>query len=258
MSVPCGHCLECLEEKRQAWCFRLDQELRACNVSYFVTLTYDDEHLTYADDQPCLVKRDLQLHFKSIRKRLEARTVKYFAVGEYGLEFSRPHYHYLIFYHGIQSRFDIFKIIKDCWTLGFSKVLPVSGAQGYVTKYVLKLDNRDFLVKPFSMISNGLGISYLTDSMIAFHKKNLLSFATKPGGYRITLPRYYKDKIFNSGQKLIMKKRADMHRHDLELARLKRIDFQFDLGLNPFQKMVENYQNRLYRSIHLYKNKRKL
>ena len=221
-------------------------------------MTYDDAHLPYTDDQPCLVKRELQLHFKSLRKRLEPRSCKYFAVGEYGEAGARPHYHYLLFYKGQKDRFDLLKLIKECWDKGFSKVLPVSGAQGYVTKYVLKLEKRDFIVKPFSMISNGLGISYLSDSMKVFHKTNLQNFAIKPGGYKTTLPRYYKDKIFTSYEKLLMKKRSDMFRHDVELKKLRLIDFQLDYGVNPFKKMIDLYQLRLYKTIDLYRQKKKL
>lgn len=213
--------------------------------------------MTFADDQPCLVKSDLQKHFKRIRKQIEPRTLKYFAVGEYG-KGGRPHYHYLLFYKGEMDRFAIMKLIKQEWQFGFTKVLPVNGAQGYVTKYVLKFDNREFLVPPFSMISQGLGIAYLSDSMITFHRKNLLSFAYKPGGFKISLPRYYKDKIFNGYQKLMLKKRADLYRHDVELKRLSRLDFQVDLGLNPFSKTCELYQRRLYQSIKMYRDKRKL
>ena len=41
-SVPCGKCLECLQEKKQEWCFRLDIEKRYSDASFFVTLTYED------------------------------------------------------------------------------------------------------------------------------------------------------------------------------------------------------------------------
>lgn len=258
MTVPCGKCFECRQAKKQEWCFRLDQELRLSQVSFFVTLTYDDDHLPWADEQPCLCKSDLQKHFKRLRKKIEKRSLKYFAVGEYGDHGARPHYHYLLFYSGQKDRFEIMRLIKDDWTFGFSKVLPVKGAQGYVTKYVLKFEDREFYVPPFSMISQGLGIGYLSDSMKVFHQKNLQSFAIKPGGFKITLPRYYKDKIFTIDEKIRLKKRADLFRHELELKRLDRFDFQIDLGINPFQKIISIYQHRLYQSLKLYKEKKKL
>lgn len=150
------------------------------------------------------------------------------------------------------------RIIKDDWIFGFSKILPVSGAQGYVTKYVLKFDKREFLVPGFSLISHGLGIDYLSDSVKTFHRKNLLSYAVKPGGFKISLPRYYKDKIFSDSQKLIMRKRSEEYRRLLDVKLLSRIDAQMSIGLNPFKKMFNNYEHRLYRSLLLYRSKRKL
>lgn len=256
--------MECLEEKKQEWCFRLDQEKRFSDCSFFCTLTYEDEFLTYADDQPCLYKRDVQLFLKRLRKSIAPDKIKYYIVGEYGDQWrpitplGRPHYHALIFYRGSLDWFKLSLIIKDAWILGIAQVLPVLGAQGYVTKYILKFDKRPHLVKPFSMISHGLGIDYLSDAMVAYHRRNLINFAMKPGGYRVSLPRYYKDKIFNQAQKLVMKKRADMYRKDIELLKMRQIDMMCDLGLNPFKNQVENYKLRVYNSIKLYRQKKKL
>lgn len=232
--------------------------MRHCDVSYFVTLTYDDESLIFADDEPCLYKRHLQLHFKKLRKRIESKSIKYFAVGEYGDIGNRPHYHYLVFYRGAYDRFKLMQFIKESWDYGFSQVLPINGAQGYVTKYVLKFDKREHLVKPFSLISHGLGIDYLSDAMVKYHRDNLISYGSKPGGYRITLPRYYKDKIFNTAQKLIIKKRSDMFRRDLEVKHLENVDIMLDHGINPFKESMINYQNRLYSALNLYRQKKKL
>lgn len=232
--------------------------MRFCDVSYFVTLTYDNDSLIYADDEPCLYKRHLQLHFKKLRKHLESKSIKYYAVGEYGDNGNRPHYHYLVFYRGRYDRFKLMQFIKESWDFGFTKVLPISGAQGYVTKYVLKFDKRDHLVKPFSLISHGLGIDYLSDSVVKYHLDNLMPYAVKPGGYKLSLPRYYKDKIFNNAQKLVIKTRSDLYRRELECRRFDNIDFMYQVGINPFKESVNNYQQRLYNALKIYNQKKKL
>lgn len=234
--------------------------MRASKISYFVTLTYSDDNLFYGTCDPILYKRHLQLHFKKLRKRLEARSIKYYAVGEYGDRSNpgRPHYHYILFYRGNLDRFKLLQYIKESWDLGISQVLPVHGAQGYVTKYILKFDRREHEVKPFSMISHGIGIDYLSDEMISYHRRNLIPFATKPGGYHINLPRYYKNKIFNEYERLLMKARADVYRKDLECKKLDMVDFRFRLGLNPFCQSIENYKTRLYNAMKLYKQKKRL
>lgn len=264
LDVPCGKCFECLRDKQQQWCFRLDVENRLCNNSFFVTFTYDDEHLTFADDEPCLCKRDFQLFMKKLRKHLEPKSLKYYCVGEYGEQYrvltpnGRPHYHALLFYYGSMDRFELHQLIKRLWFFGIAQVLPVTGAQGYVTKYVMKFDKREHLVPPFSLISQGLGIGYLTPSMVKYHQRSLQSFAVKPGGYKITLPRYYKDKIFNSYQKLVMKSRADLHRKELEILEADKIDMLMSLGINYFKEEMNAYKNRLYQSLKLYRQKHKL
>lgn len=248
-----------MRDKQQEWCFRIDQEIKFCDIAYFVTLTYEDENLIWADDEPCLYKRHLQLHFKRLRKQLEPRSIKYYAVGEYGDKRNRPHFHYILFYRGKCDRFKLLNMIKEDWPYGReTRVYPVQGAQGYVTKYILKFDRRDHVVPPFSMISHGIGIGYLSDSMVNYHRDNLINYALKPGGYKVKLPRYYQDKIFTTYQRLIMKKRSDLYRKELELVKFGNLDLAVAIGLNPFQTMITNYQNRLYASMLLYKNKKKL
>lgn len=60
----------------------------------FATLTYNDEWLPPPDG--CLVKRDLQLFLKRLRKLVAPRRIKYYACGEYGAR-RRPHYHLILF-----------------------------------------------------------------------------------------------------------------------------------------------------------------
>lgn len=238
--------------------------MKHCDNSFFVTYTYEDESLIFADDEPCLYKRHLQLYFKQLRKALEPKSIKYYAVGEYGdhghgvTPKGRPHYHALIFYRGNYDWFKLRILIKELWKHGICQVLPVDGAQGYVTKYILKFDKREHLVQPFSLISHGLGIDYLSDSMIKYHHSNMVSYATKPGGYRVSLPRYYKDKIFTQFEKLVLKKRADIYRKQLEIPQGLYDWCSLENGRNPFQERIASYQQRLLNSMKLYRNKKKL
>ena len=62
-----------------------------------ITLTYSDAHLPPDGVQ----KRDLQLFFKRLRKD---HKVRFYACGEYGENFGRPHYHALLFGHDFQDK----------------------------------------------------------------------------------------------------------------------------------------------------------
>lgn len=63
-----------------------------------MTLTYAEDHLPALGS---LVKRDYQLFLKSLRKWVRTldplKKIRYFAVGEYGDEGGRPHYHLALF-----------------------------------------------------------------------------------------------------------------------------------------------------------------
>lgn len=204
------------------------------------------------------------MFFKKLRKCYQHDKIKYYCVGEYGDQWrpstpkGRPHYHALIFYRGNVDWFKISLKIKELWSYGIAQVLPVNGAQGYVTKYILKFDKREHLVKPFSLISHGLGIDYLSYQMIKYHRDNLVPYAIKPGGYHVALPRYYKDKIFNQAQKLVMKRRSDMYRAVLEAKRFDTLEFRYQVGVNPFLLDLESYRIRLYNSMKIYRQKKKL
>lgn len=60
--------------------------------SSFLTLTYDQAHLP---EHGQLVKRDLQLFFKRLRKNVGS--FRYVACGEYGERHRRPHFHVALF-----------------------------------------------------------------------------------------------------------------------------------------------------------------
>lgn len=90
LEVPCGKCINCRVSRSREWTIRLMNELQYYKTSLFVTLTYDDEHLPSDNG---LHISDLQKYFKRLRRDLDYsnRKIKYFACGEYGDQFGRPH-----------------------------------------------------------------------------------------------------------------------------------------------------------------------
>lgn len=60
----------------------------------FVTLTYDEQHLP---EGSTLRPADLQRFLKRFRKSIAPAKIRYFAVGEYGDQTQRPHYHLALF-----------------------------------------------------------------------------------------------------------------------------------------------------------------
>jgi len=60
--------------------------------SIFGTFTFDEDHY-----KPSLDYRDFQLFNKRLRQRMKPHKLRFFAVGEYGDQFKRPHYHACLF-----------------------------------------------------------------------------------------------------------------------------------------------------------------
>lgn len=96
VTVPCGRCVGCRLERSRQWAIRCVHESSLHQENSFVTLTYRDEELTWGDQRPTLVPRDLQLFMKRLRKKYGSG-IRFFACGEYGERYGRPHYHACLF-----------------------------------------------------------------------------------------------------------------------------------------------------------------
>lgn len=92
--IPCGKCIGCKVDKANDWATRAYLQSLENASNCFLTLTYDNEHLPKPKS---LVKRDLQLFFKRLRKSIYPQKIQYLACGEYGSITRRPHYHIALF-----------------------------------------------------------------------------------------------------------------------------------------------------------------
>jgi hypothetical protein len=249
ISVPCGKCLPCLSNKRSEWSFRLEQEFLRCKGAKFLTLTYDEIHEPWGfsdgdntwvlskdltmDDFSCmrpqLVKKHLQLYFKSLRKK--GYKFRYYAVGEYGTKTKRPHYHAIVFDTlGTLSDSDVVKF----WTHGFIKIGSVNSKSiNYVTKYcITKQGEFANLKRPFSIMSlkPAIGSNYLENAS-EWHENTKNRYALHQGT-KINLPRYFKDKLFTGDEKLTYNEDHLKHIDDiLKKSRENLIKAGNDMGL---------------------------
>lgn len=154
--VPCGKCPNCVKRRVSWWSFRLMEEDKHALSSHFVTLTYDTStvHIT-RKGYMSIVKRDVQLFFKRLRK-LNPLKIKYYAVGEYGGKTFRPHYHAILFNCEIST-------IQKAWNQGQVHYGTVTGASvGYCLKYMSKkgripMHKNDDRNPEFGLMSKGWG-----------------------------------------------------------------------------------------------------
>ena len=228
ITVPCSKCAACLSRLRQAWAFRLAQELKTAETAFFITLTYAPENLPVNDDGlPFVSKRDCQLFLKRLRRSLPNRKIRYYLVSEYGTSGLRPHYHAIIF--NLPNSNNLIDKLNEAWGLGFVHTGTVTTKSiNYVTKYIFKKTQvPDFFTKCFSLKSTrpGLGARYI-EMHASWHRNNRAEYAVAHGGAKVSLPRYFKERIFDS------RTRENF-----------AYDRQFDL-LNSESETLEDYLNR--------------
>lgn len=110
--VPCGKCYHCRITKINEWVTRMVLQSLYSKYVYFGTLTYgvtDSDVFRETSPMlsrfnsrnklqptPLLLRKDhLQKFFKRLRKNTGAK-FQYFACGEYGTNYGRPHFHYIM------------------------------------------------------------------------------------------------------------------------------------------------------------------
>lgn len=94
--LPCGNCLQCRIAKRRDLTVLQCLEASMHKWNWFLTLTYDEEHLPANGS---LVKEHLSAFCESLRHYCTSINEKFrfFACGEYGDTYGRPHYHLSVF-----------------------------------------------------------------------------------------------------------------------------------------------------------------
>ena len=143
---PCGKCQACARKRRNAWVGRMLMEQTQHQETCFLTLTYGDAALprVYHKESdlwiPTLAKSHLQKWIRSARQSITSKglSIRYFAAGEYGTKYGRPHYHLILY--GIGPTW-IEHYLK-WWKKGFVSAYEATPASmAYVAKYCLKGGN---------------------------------------------------------------------------------------------------------------------
>lgn len=166
--LPCGKCVDCRLAYSRGWANRMEMELAYHEDNWFLTLTYDNEHVphNYKVDEftgeilienLTLVPKDLQDFLKRLRrnidyhKRGDSTKMMYYCCGEYGDKTHRPHYHGIIYDLPIKA--DELKELKrkngavyytcpwleKVWGKGNIILAPVEWEScAYVARYIMK------------------------------------------------------------------------------------------------------------------------
>jgi len=146
-TVPCGQCIGCRLERSRQWATRILHETKCHDDSLFITLTYNDDNLPKGGT---LVKRDVQLFVKKLRRSISPVKVSYFHCGEYGGQTQRPHYHLILFGHDFPDK-ELYRItetgdrlyrssqLEGLWGKGYCPIGSVTfESAAYVARYCVE------------------------------------------------------------------------------------------------------------------------
>lgn len=197
---PCGRCLPCLKGRSWRWTSRIILETFNHDHNAFITLTYSDKYLPdqHPDTDQMVYPTVNPIHLQKFIKRLRkihSKTsdtkLRYYAIGEYGTQTWRPHYHLALFGYphclrgqtkqNSDSCCPPCDNIKKAWTQPTTKeplgritndpLEPASSAYiaGYITKKLHKPENGALLGRypEFSRMSRRPGLGALSMQKIA-------------------------------------------------------------------------------------------
>lgn len=165
MTAPCGKCVGCVNTKKRDWAVRMQHEAQMHEQAYFVTMTYNDDHVP---NWGTLKMDDGTKFIRAIRKRRPGERISYYLAGEYGSKLRRPHYHAAIY--GL--RLDDLQLsgsskkgasgkspwLEKMWGKGFVTVAPLTpAAAAYVAGYVLKKSTKEEREKELSRHDSATG-----------------------------------------------------------------------------------------------------
>lgn len=235
--VPCGQCLGCRLEYSRQWAVRCVLESMQWEHNYFLTLTYDPEHVPIRDhvrfDESSgevldyhqvmtLWPDDLKAFLKRLREHwrvnFEHTNIRFFACGEYGPANSRPHYHIILFNCPIPDlELDHYDdgyayyrspIIEKKWGKGFCLITDFSyETAAYVARYMLKKHkgkDKDYydkngIVPEFTRSSRrpGLAFDYYDKHKDKIYSFDKISIVNGDGKPLNVRPPKYFDRLFD-------------------------------------------------------------
>lgn len=264
-----------MQARRRDWSFRLYQHLKGALTAHFVTLTYADEHIPTVQDKftYATLKREhlVQFHkdirnanaykLRQIRKKYNLSskgyqqlkkdyTLKYYSVGEYGTRRNRPHYHLILFnlHEELLERLQ-FTGEKPIWKYGHVHVGDVNlKTIQYCAKYLIDHNKQpgDPRIKPFAIISKGIGLRYLGKNR-QWHKQKKDEesehrYYVILEGAKQRIPRYYKDRIFNQFERKRHGQQALdelMIKEETEIQKLEEVYQDKKLALEKYYEALQ-------------------
>ena len=193
MTVPCGQCTGCRSEYSRQWAIRIMHEASLNSDNSFITLTYDKKNLPQNNS---LEKKAFPKFIRSLRQKNKGKKIRYYACGEYGDNFGRPHYHAILFNYipddlvHLKKQLYTSKSLSDAWgNKGHVSVGNVTfQSAAYVSNYVQKKINGKNKLAHYTNSETG-----------EWREPEFSLMSRKPGIGKKWFDKYYKD-IYQTGK----------------------------------------------------------
>lgn len=237
--IPCGQCIGCRMDYARDWATRCELEMRKYEHNYFVTLTYDDEHLHVTNGinldtgeliiSNTLEPKDLTTFMKVLRTKWQRNYgeegIRFYACGEYGDAGGRAHYHIMLFNCNIR---DLVKhhqnkkgnwiytseMLEKAWGKGIVGITEASwDTAAYTARYMLKKQkglNKELhytmhaQIPEFSRMSRmpGIAAEWYHENRDKLWQTDEIILAK---GRKVHTPKYY-DELFDKEIKQLAQK----------------------------------------------------
>lgn len=257
LTIPCGQCIGCRLDRSRQWAIRCMHEASLYQRNCFITLTFNDQHVSDS-----LNKRDFVLFMKRLRKKF-GEGIRYFHCGEYGELLQRPHHHACLFnfdfpdkvLFSVKRGVSLYRsaILEQLWPFGFCTVGSVTFESAayvarYVTKKVTGKKSSDYYqgkVPEYVTMSRRPGIAR---EWFERFKDDVYpsDFVVIRNGIKCRPPRYYDSiyDLYDSDSFATIKKKRMLRLND-HLGDLtpERLSAREEVQLSRFSQLKRSYEN---------------
>ena len=242
MTIPCGQCTGCRSEYSRQWALRNMHEASLYKNNCFITLTYDKKNLPQNNS---LDKKAFPKFIRSLRKRNKRdkkNQIRYYACGEYGDDFGRPHYHAILFNYypddtvHLKKQLYTSKSLSDAWgNKGHVSVGNVTfQSAAYVSNYVQKKINGKQKLDHYTNTDTG-----------EWREPEFSLMSRKDGIGKLWFDKYYKD-IYQTGK-------DGLHMNGKFMKPPKYYDTKYKEDFPEFMEILKNNRIEKFEEIaHLF------
>lgn len=228
--IPCQKCWACQLNYSAEWATRIMLEAKKYETNFFITLTYDDEHvpilskIEYQEEYKAhgeiletneikiendgtwkysLVPDHMKTFLNSLRKHFERNGhtgVKYFYCGEYGSTTERPHYHIIL----INCPLDINKFYDTHIDTNYKAHWKSHELEKYWSKGMIDIAELEWSCAAYVARYCTKKLDFTQDKRIYLNEGRLPEFIRMSKGIGFDYYEENKDKIYENDE-LIMK-----------------------------------------------------